>query len=342
MTALQKYQRIEASGLWRPDPDAQRREVIVSIGDATLVITDMKEQPLTHWSLAAVERANPGEIPAIYHPDGDPSETLELSQDEADMIAAIEKLRQAVGRGRSKPGRLRLVILAAVLLLVTGLSVFWLPGAMRDHATRVVPLAKRTELGERLLAHAQRVTGLACSTPAGETALRALGRRVSAPQLGTNRIVVMRAGVSDTVLLPGRILLISRRLIEEHEDPSVAAGYIVAELVRAQSSDPLKQLLEAGGFVETLRLLTTGTLPDATLSAYAEAVLARPRDPLPQDALLAGFAAAKLPSTPYAYALDVSGEETLGLIEADPMRGQSVPTILTDADWVRLQEICAN
>ena len=88
MTALQKYQRIEASGLWRPSPDAQRREVIVSIGEATLVITDTRDQPLTHWSLAAIERTNPGELPALYCPDGDPDETLELSEQEAEMMTA--------------------------------------------------------------------------------------------------------------------------------------------------------------------------------------------------------------------------------------------------------------
>ena len=153
MTALQKYQRIEATGLWRSTPQAQRREVIVSIGDATLVITDTKEQPLTHWSLAAVERANPGMLPATYHPDGDPDETLELGEDEAEMIGAIEELRQAINRGRPKPGRLRLTILGGVVACVAVFSVLWLPGAMRNHAVQVVPQAKRLDLGERLLGH---------------------------------------------------------------------------------------------------------------------------------------------------------------------------------------------
>ncbi len=108
MTALEEYQRLEASGLWRASPDAQRNEVIVSIGDATLVITDLRERPLAHWSLPAVERLNPGQNPAMYHPDGDPGETLELSENEKEMVAAIEKLRTAVERHGSHPGRLRL------------------------------------------------------------------------------------------------------------------------------------------------------------------------------------------------------------------------------------------
>ena len=59
-TALKKYARLEASALWRAHPDDQRKEVIISIGDATLMISDMRDQAITHWSLAVVKRANPG------------------------------------------------------------------------------------------------------------------------------------------------------------------------------------------------------------------------------------------------------------------------------------------
>ena len=91
---------------------------------------------------------------------------------------------------------------------------------------------------------------------------------------------------------------------------------------------------------DTLRLLTTGTLPQDTLAGYAETVLANPRSPVPDQALLQAFGQAQIPAAPYAYALDVSGEATLPLIEADPLRGQTAPVILQDAEWVRLQEIC--
>ncbi len=61
MTALTKYARLETTGLWRETPDGQRREVIVRMGDATLMLTDPKsETVLSHWSLPAVRRQNPG------------------------------------------------------------------------------------------------------------------------------------------------------------------------------------------------------------------------------------------------------------------------------------------
>jgi hypothetical protein len=105
MTALSEYQRLEASGVWRAAPGAQRRDVIVALGEATLVLSDMQGRALAHWSLAAVERRNPGVAPALYAPGDDAVEELELADGE--MIAAVERVRRAVERARPAPGPVR-------------------------------------------------------------------------------------------------------------------------------------------------------------------------------------------------------------------------------------------
>ena len=71
-----------------------------------------------------------------------------------------------------------------------------------------------------------------------------------------------------------------------------------------------------------------------------ELVMSGPQARPSNDALLAAFAAAGVTSRPYAYALDVTGEGTLGLIEADPLAGTSARPVLEDGDWLRLQQIC--
>jgi hypothetical protein len=166
-TALRKYQRLEAAALWRPEPGAQRLDVIVSLGEATLTITDMRERVQAHWSLAAIARANPGAEPALYHPDADPGETLEIATGEDEMIAAIEILRNAIARQRPKPGRLRIAGMAASFLAVVLFVALWLPGAAREHALRVVPEAKRAEIGQTLLGQVYRATGPPCRIPGG-------------------------------------------------------------------------------------------------------------------------------------------------------------------------------
>ena len=334
MTALEKYERIEASGLWRPSPDEQRRDVIVSIGDASLTITDTQDRPLAHWSLPAIARANPGQRPAIFHPDGDPGETLELSSDEAQMIEAIEKLRNAIERRRPHPGRLRLVTLALSVASVAALALFWLPGALLTHTVSVVPEVKRQELGGALMSQMTRLTGKPC---ADILATPALGRLTE--RLEVARLVVVRGGVQDTLSLPGGTILLNRSILEDHEEPDVAAGYIIAEKLEAATQDPLHKMLSQLGLAASFRLLTTGELTDAQLRSYAETLVILPQETPVWEDLLTGFADHQVKSSPYAYALDPSGETTLPLIEADPFVTSPRP-VLSDGDWVALQSIC--
>ncbi|UWR23196.1 hypothetical protein [Sulfitobacter sp. S190] len=335
MTALTKYTRLEATGLWRPTTEGQRKEVIVSIGKATLTISDLNEQAITHWSLAALARANPGERPAIYHPDGDPSETLELPADETEMIDAVETLRRAVARARPRPGRLRWLGMAASFAAVAAVLVFWLPGAMRDNTLRVVPQVKRVAIGDALLARMERVTGPACTDPLGTSALRRLGTR-----LGTPKLAVLPGLSRPALHLPGGVIALDRAVLEDYEEPDVAAGYILSEVARRANQDPLDSLLQVAGPWENFRLLTTGDLAPAVLDDYAEHLMKTPPPPADTSQLLALFETAQLRSTPFARARDITGETTLDLIEADPMLGRQTEPLLDDGTWLRLQNIC--
>ncbi|MDG1352144.1 MAG: hypothetical protein P8P70_03060 [Sulfitobacter sp.] len=335
MTALSKYDRLEATGLWRPTPDGQRREVIVSIGNATLVVTDMNDQAIAHWSLAAVARLNPGEIPAIFHPDGDEDETLELPANETEMVEAIETLRIGIAKQRPRPGRLRWLGISVSLAAVLALMVFWLPGAMRDNTLRVVPQVKREALGVALINRMQRVAGPLCNDPTGLRALRKLGARLETPKLA-----VVPALGRPALHLPGGVILLDRSVFEDWEEPDVAAGFILSELALQVERDSLADLLDATGPWENFRLLTTGEISDAALDAYAEILMTAPRREPDTANLLALFEAADVRATPYARARDITGESVLALIEGDPMQSREPEPLIPDSTWLRLQGLC--
>ena len=337
MTALKKYQRLESPGLWRDGPEAQRRDVVVSFGDASLVMTDMKGEALAHWSLAAVERLNPRHTPALFAPGPEADgETVEI-EDEV-MIEAIETVRKAIDKRRPHHGRLRNLLVGGVLAILGGLTVFWLPSALIRHTARVAPPETRANIGAQLVARISRVSGQACTGRDGIAALRQLINALPPDPLKT--VLILPAGVHGAAHLPGGVILLNRAVIEDYEDPDVAAGYILTERQRAAQFDPLQQLLETAGLRATFRLLTRGVLSDATLDSYAEHLMTTPPESPSQEPLLARFAAAGVPSSPYAYAIDLSGESVLGLIEADPMRSRDQKQLLSDGDWIRLQNIC--
>ena len=140
-----------------------------------------------------------------------------------------------------------------------------------------------------------------------------------------------------TAHLPGGLILLNRVLVEDFEAPEIVAGFILAEVTRSSLKDPILSLLEATGPMSAFRLLTTGDIPEETLAIYAETLLSTRPARVPHDPLLQSFAQARVSSKPYAFAVDISGETTLNLIEADP--GIEEP-IINDGEWVSLQGIC--
>lgn len=335
-TALEKFQRLEAIALWRPAPGEQRREVIVSLGASSLTLSDSAGRALAHWSLATVRRIGHGDGPALFGPGGDAGDTLEI--DDPQMIAALDGVRRAIERARPRPGRLRRWVTAGLVAALALGGVFWLPDAMVRQAVAVVPPAKRAELGERMLVALSRVAGPPCVTPEGRRSLAALQRRLRGGPPG--RIEVVPGASVASVSLPGRLLVLHRSVVEAHDDPAVVAGYILAEDLRRSRHDPLERLLVDLGPLAALRLMVTGDLSDQDLARHAETLAANPPAPVDADALLARFAATGVPATPYARALDITGETTLPLIEADPVDPLHAAPVLSDAQWIALQAIC--
>ncbi len=336
MTALDQYRRLEATGLWHESPEDQRREVVVALGDATLMISTLSDTALTHWSLPAVLRLNPGKRPAIYAPGPDGDERLEI--DDPNMIEAIEKLRSAIERRRPHPGRLRLMTGLGLGVIALALLAFWLPSALTRQTVAMLPDASRSAIGQTLLTEITRLAGRPCTAPSGRSALDRLAARSfdSAP-----RVVILPSSIPETLALPGGTLIANAALVEDYETPEVLAGFLLAEDLRSRTEDPMLQLLESAGLRATFRLLTTGQLPQEVAHNHAATLLSQPRPAVEDAAMIARFATAEISSQPYAFARDVSGETVLGLIEADPMRNSQPAPLLSDADWVSLQEICS-
>lgn len=337
MTAVQEYQRLEAEGLYSSGPGAQRRDVVIALGDATLTIIDHRGSALAHWSLAAVERVNAGEEPALYAPGPGSPERLETENRE--MISAIQKVLTAVDRDRPHPGRLRGRLLLLTLLVAIAFATLWLPGAILRYTASVVPWPTRVGIGEQLWVEVVRLSGPACEHQSGSAALDTLSTRVL-PNAKKLQVRIVRDGVDDTTHLPGGLILVGRSVVEDHESPEVLAGYLVVEAAKIDLADPLFELLEHVGLPATLTLMTTGRLPDGALEGFAQARLAASSPDIAASSLVPRFAEAELATTPYALAVDVTGEKTLALIEADPMSGKPPVDLIDDSQWIALQGIC--
>ncbi|MEL7344998.1 MAG: hypothetical protein AAFN59_09080 [Pseudomonadota bacterium] len=333
MTALSEYTRLEATAIWLPGAGQKRRDVIVSLGEATLTICDLNDAPLAHWSLAALEKkAAAG--PAIFSPGSGSDEGLEISDPE--MVAAIARIQAALSRGQPTPGRLRLWIRLGALLAALLVGGVWLPDALARYTAKLVPEATRSAIARDVMAQIEPIAGQPCARPSGRRALAGMAARLFEP--GT-QIVVMPAGLATTAHLSDGTILVGRALVEDFDGPEVLAGHLLAEDVRRQDSDPLLRLLQSSGLGASLGLVTSGAVSPSRLAIHAERLMAQTPRPVAQPALLEAFHQAGVPSTAYAYAQDVTGESTLAFIEADADRAEITP-LLSDGDWLALQSIC--
>ncbi|MDD7969766.1 hypothetical protein [Roseinatronobacter alkalisoli] len=343
-TALKKYHKLEGMGLWSGAVEEQRREVVVSFGDATLVIMDSRSMHvLSHWSLAAIERLNPGKRPALFSPDGDASEVLELDEDL--LIDALKELHAALAPPKGLIERLRVPIMGALSLLVLGLGAFLLPPALVDHTASVVPMAKRTEIAERLLAELRQTGATQCQSSLGTNALGILQRRLfDAPA----RLVILRDLSLEAPRiqhLPGRLFVVDARLVDQAESVEALAGALVLAGARAAADDPLRPLLRHAGVFSTFRLLTSGELRPNAIRGYARAVLNAPVAVPDIAAIQARFERLELSPGPLlanATPLDPALGQISDQLRADMDTLTQSPrgALLNDGQWVSLLNIC--
>lgn len=340
MTALEKYARLEGPGVWRASPDTQRRDVVVSLGDASLILADARSGAVvSHWSLPAVQRLNRGHKPALYAPGPDADgETLEL--DDTTLIEALETIRAAL---MPKPPLRRLRwALAGLTSVAVVAAALWLPGVLVERTAALVPPAMRTQIGREALdgVFLSAAGERQCAEPHGRQALATLRGRI----LGNDWRISVIAGMPRLVSahLPGRLIVLGSDLVERLDSPEALTGWILAEALAVEARDPLLDALQFAGTRATLALLTTGTLPDDALTGYAQVRFARPvRYP---DAAALGARLEVLGVAPTAYALSLP-PEAAPLAEALADRPSALrggERLLSDGEWLTLQAICSN
>ena len=333
MTAIKEFERLESLGLWRDLKDSQRREVVVSFGESTLVLSDINNRPITHWSLAAIEDAGNSENGIIFTVDDLGEETLEI--DDQIMISAIYKIKASIEARRPHPGRLRLFLGASILISFLGVSIFWLPNALTQYASNIVPDSKAVEIGEVILKSIQKTTGSTCSTPLGERALRRLENRVIGSP--SNRIQIIEMGNRPSLHLPGGNILLNYRLTLNEPNANLIAGYAILERAIEDEKSPLFDLFKSMGLKKTLKFLGTGDIDNSDLEYFANKQLFGALSAPKADTISELFNVAEIPRTRFANHANRSD-----LLIANDLMAEEYLPILDEVDWLNLQEICEN
>lgn len=277
MTAPEGYLRLEAVGRWREAPDAEPREVVVSIGKTTLLLTDLAERPLGHWALAGVRVLGEDETGATVYAMS-AGETLTIG--DRDMVAAIAAVRRRLPEpSKRRTPRLPLAPILAAAALVAAAAIA--PRAIRAAAVRLVPPEQAAEIGDRMLIALIERHGPPCAEPAGERALARLARQVDPANPPRLRVMDLERPVA--VALPGGTVVIDRTVLAAADGPAAISG----QVAQAVAADPVAELVREAGLLANVRYVFTGRFGERTLGPAAESLLsAAPADAPPGPARL--------------------------------------------------------
>ena len=321
MTALDRYVRLEATGLWRESREAPPREVIVSFGNATLTLKDLADAPLGHWALAGVAALRREGTATVYSMTADGAETLEIG--DPAMTAAIAAVTRADLLPRRR--RRRFPFAPLLLLAALGAAAWAARDVLRPDPSLLVPPARAAEIGDRMLVTLVEQHGRPCSGAAGTAALARLAERLA--PTAPPRLLIMPLGGVPSAALPGGTILLDASLAT---GPAEAlAGWAALALAR----NPPRALLAGAGPVAGARYLLSGAFDDAAIAHAAEAALVPPSAAEAGPAL-ARLAAAGIDPRPFAAALAAVGLP----VDLPPDGGAPA---LSDRDRAALGALCA-
>ncbi|MEM1266151.1 MAG: hypothetical protein AAGI50_09060 [Pseudomonadota bacterium] len=319
MTALDRYVRLEAVGQWRVPGASETKEVLVSFGEASLVLSDFEEAPLTHWALAGLRTLERTGTRVRYAPPGTLDEVLEI--EDAEMNEAIAVVRGMVTA--PAPRRRRISIWPVALLPLTlaiAVSLLVLTGHLRDRAAALMPPERAALIGGRLLEGME-----PCTHPLGTRALRRVSTRVAGPMA----VYVVRRGAS-VARLPGDILIVPEPVVAESASPEVLAGWLAEGAARPSDETVLAQHIQDLPHLGVMRFLLTGELAEGAEDKM-RLRLEAPAPPPDVAAVSARLQEAGIAPGPFRQAL------------GEPLPAQSgAAPLLDDQAWIALKSICLN
>ncbi len=259
MTAIDKYTRLEALGQWRESPELPPLEVVVSFGNATLVLSDLDENPLCHWAMAATSRLTLDGANAVYTPDTEGYETLEIG--DAEMVEAIAQVSRAAITIKRRTPWLRRVFLT-ILLVTVGAIFYVAPSMLQGQAVRMTGPESARKLGTDMVAT---LNADICRQPRADTVRELFQSRIFPD--GRALLLIARNQPHASVF-PGGVVVVGSDALQAMQTPDELA--VLTTTLFMQSEIKLAQLFESSSPRELFEYITSGKLSGERLAKAAQ------------------------------------------------------------------------
>jgi Zn-dependent protease with chaperone function len=371
MTALPQYDLLEAIGLYFDGQVATPREVIVKFGDASLMVLDTNDMPVTHWPLATLRNVAGAGTALSLTPDQTGAERL--SVDDPSMIEALRAVCPDLDAQRPIPRKRwrKIAIWGAAAILSVYLIVFHLIPSLSNQLAELIPPDAEIAMGEAMSGKfAQLITGFEdpnyCANPEGARALSKLTTQLEM-EAGVHvplNVQVLEHKMTNAFALPGGQIVITSGLLALADTPEEVAGVLAHEIGHVAHRDPTRLTLRSAGVAGILGVFLGDFTGAGATVALSEALLStgyqREAEAAADEFAFELMMRQGLPTTPFASFFLKLGEqsgETPTLLThlashpdlkrraakattADTIGENTFEPALSDQQWVALRGIC--
>ena len=241
MTALKKYKRLEAIGKWREHPRADFVDVLVSLGSSSIVVSDFKDNPISHWSLPSTKLVKKDDTGATFTADTDEIERLQVS--DLEMVKALLLITNQGTASRKKFKLLKSVVLFFVIVSVIT-SLFFYPPEFKTVTLKIISNEQEYQIMKKILEKHLDEAGPVCNSAHGDQSLQTLIQSFG-QEFKDLEIYMLKNQKFKVLHLPDGKITIGKKFLEEMTNQ----GILIKILKLASDENlrrlPLKRLIES-------------------------------------------------------------------------------------------------
>lgn len=245
MTAIEKYARLESTAKWIESDFKEAKEVIISLGKKTLIITNYKDEPLAHWSLTSTNIISKNKKESIFSPDPEGIERLIV--EDINMIEAIELFISNKNKLKKKLNPFFILIPLFIIFLV---GAFY-SKHYKYYFLSLISDAQVTQiLNEHISKHIKDY-GPVCESSSGKKAISELLKNLDSFYNEINIIVLSNQTVN-SIHLPSGTLFVSKDFLSNTKNSLDFISLIYQVNYEKKKKIPLKKIVEKNSFANIL------------------------------------------------------------------------------------------
>ena len=239
MTALKKYARLESSGLWKESQNASYIEVLITFGKTSLILSDFKDNPLTHWSLTAIKLESRNQDEAIFSAGFEDGESLLIK--DKHMIDSLLLFIYKEDRKHKSNSILSYFFFFCFLTFLAALILYF-PSKTQELAVSIISKQHERQIIDPYLKTHIKTAGGICRSAETDKIMRDILILIEGEQNFLS-VSILRDQKMDVLHLPSGIILLSNEFIKSDASERKLISLLNSELPEAIERQPLKTLI---------------------------------------------------------------------------------------------------